>query len=298
MTTITDISRADSTALLTGTSQIRETDHFHESIRRADASRIEPKGEIRKKVCQCAAAKFASVQKRRLIGGIQDVVGSRATIEDSRQRAKMRKHKSDESDKLSTVTAPGKLKHQKDWLTFDRGLRNNLSAIDGQGGVNLEYVLRLKDEPYYSNEEDGKFEQLTIACAPLVGEVYKADARKVHQMILRFVQGETAKTWIKHKEKKQDGRLDYTALRAHCGGEGNKTLRIKEAESLRKTLQYKNECAMTFEKFLTYVQRILGQRRNPYGGSEDPMWRSIWLGVGGDCLESASSHSRVTMLQS
>jgi hypothetical protein len=131
------------------------------------------------------------------------VVGFRAAIEDSRQRAKMRKHKSDESDKLSTVTAPGKLKHPKDWLTFVSGL------IDGQGGVNLEYVLRLKDESAYSNEEDGDFQQLTIACAPLVGEVYKADARKVHQMILGFVQGETTETWIKPKEKKQNGRFDY-----------------------------------------------------------------------------------------
>jgi hypothetical protein len=34
--------------------------------------------------------------------------------------------------------------------------------------------------------------------------VDEADAHKVHQLIRGFVQDETAETWIKSKEKKQD----------------------------------------------------------------------------------------------
>jgi hypothetical protein len=85
----------------------------------------------------------------------------------------------------------------------------------------------------------------------LVVVFYKTDARKVHQLIHGFAQGETAKTWIKPKEKRQNGRLNFKALQAHYGGEGNKSVRIKEAEVLRNSLHYKNERAMSFEKFLT-----------------------------------------------
>jgi hypothetical protein len=71
------------------------------------------------------------------------------------------------------------------------------------------------------------------------------------------VQGETAKTWIKPEENRQNGRLDLKALQAHYGGEGNRSARIKEAEVLRNLLHYKNERAMSFEKFLTNMQAML-----------------------------------------
>jgi hypothetical protein len=75
----------------------------------------------------------------------------------------------------------------------------------------------------------------------MTGLVFKTHARKVHQLIHGFVQRETSETWIKASERRHNGRLDYFALLAHYGGEGNKAVCIKEAESLRKTLIYKNE---------------------------------------------------------
>jgi hypothetical protein len=120
------------------------------------------------------------------------------------------------------------------------------------------FELREIDEPDYDkeDEEDFDFEQLSIKCAPLVRVFYKTNARKGHQLIHGFVQGETAETWIKPKEKRQNGRLDFIALQAHYGGEGNKSVRIKEAEVLRNSLHYKNERAMSFEKFLTNMQAM------------------------------------------
>jgi hypothetical protein len=120
--------------------------------------------------------------------------------------------------------------------------------------VPLNYITRDNEEPDYELEDD--FEQLTINCAPLSRLVFKTDARKVNQLIHGFVQGETAETWIKPKEKRQDGRLDYQSLQAHYGGEGNKSVRIKEAEVLRTTLHYKSKRAMSFEKFLTNMQAV------------------------------------------
>ena len=85
---------------------------------------------------------------------------------------------------------------------------------------------------------------------------YKTYASKVQQRIHGFVQGETAETWIKPKERNQDERLDYLSITDHYGGEGNKALRIKEAAALCTLLIYMNERAISFEKLLTNMQTI------------------------------------------
>ena len=61
--------------------------------------------------------------------------------------------------------------------------------------------------------------------------------------------------WINSKERKQQVRLEYLSLLDHYGGKGNKAVRTKEAEALRTSLIYKNERAMSFEKFLTNMQK-------------------------------------------
>jgi hypothetical protein len=188
---------------------------------------------------------------------VTDMAEFRIQIETAKQRALIR-DSSDEDGGLTKAADPGKLKRQKDWSPWLRGLRNYLSTIRGQDGIPLSYVIRENEEPDYTIEEedDYDFEQLSINCAPLTGLIFKTDARKVHQLIHGFVQGETAEVWIKPKEKKKNGRIDLLALQAHYGGEGNKKVRIKEAEVLRTSLTYKNERAMSFEKFLTSMQAM------------------------------------------
>ena len=201
---------------------------------------------------------FGRISREPSLGDIEDADDFRAAIEIARQRAHIRQHNADESDSLSKAADPGKLKKQKDWVVWSRALTNYLSTILGQDRVPLSYIVRENDEPDYEDEdeEDYDFEQLTIKCAPLKGIVFKTDARKVHQMIHGLVQGEIAEAWIKPLQKKQNGRLDLKALMAHYGGEGNKTVRIKEAEALRASLHYKNERAMPFDKFLTNMQNM------------------------------------------
>ena len=84
---------------------------------------------------------------------------------------------------------------------------------------------------------------------------YRTDIRKVHLVIHGFVQGETEETWIKPKDRKQDGRLEYLSLLAHYGGEGIKSVQTKEVEKLRTSLIHKSERAMSFKKFLTNMQK-------------------------------------------
>ena len=201
---------------------------------------------------------FRRISREVTLDGIADAATFRNLIERAKQRAQIRKHNAEDAEGISKAADPGKLKRQKEWIAWSRGLKNYLSTILGQDGVPLSYVIRENEQPDYDLESqaDYDFESLAIDCAPLTGLVFKTDARKVHQLIHGFVQGETSETWIKPREKRQNGRLDYQALLAHYGGEGNKSVRIKEAESLRTTLIYKNERVMSFEKFLTSMQAM------------------------------------------
>ena len=190
------------------------------------------------------------------------VVGAReflAQIKIARKRAEIRKNNADDSHELSKAADPGKLKKQNQWMSWSRGLANYLATIHGHNGVPLSYVIRNNEAPDYSLElePDFDFEQLAIASSPLTGLIFKNDARKVHQIIHGFVQGELAENWIKPKERRQDGRIDYMALKAHYGGEGNKAILIKEAESIRDNLSYKNERSMSFDKFLMNMQKMI-----------------------------------------
>ena len=106
------------------------------------------------------------------------------------------------------------------------------------------------------SQPDYDFEQLSINCVPFSGLNYKIDARKVHQIIHGFIQGETSETWINPKERKQYVRLNYLYLLDHYGGKGNKAVLIKEAEALRTSLIYKNGRAMSFEKFITNMRTM------------------------------------------
>ena len=90
-------------------------------------------------------------------------------------------------------------------------------------------MIRESAAPDYAIElkTNYEFEKLSINCVSLNGLTYKKYARKVHQLIHGFVQGETAETCINPKERKHDGWRDYLALLDHYGGEGNKAVRIK-----------------------------------------------------------------------
>jgi hypothetical protein len=97
---------------------------------------------------------------------------------------------------------------------------------------------------------------LSVDAAPLTGLNYTTDAKKVHQIIHGLVQGEIAETWIKPTERRQNGRVAFLALQSHYGGEGNKSVCVKEAEGLRKNRMCKSERTMSFELFLTKMQTM------------------------------------------
>ena len=179
----------------------------------------------------------------------------RETLDEAYYRADVRKIEKDQSDTVSKAADPGKLKDERKWPEWEPAFVNYLSTIPGVSGVPLSYVVREKEtgEP---GMEYSSFNERAIACAPLTGPTFQADARKVHQLIKSFLQTETAEQWIKPMARRQSGREDMQALRNHYSGEGNTSRRIAVAERLRDSLHYKNEKSLQFSMFLDKLQKM------------------------------------------
>lgn len=178
-----------------------------------------------------------------------------AALEIAVNRAEVRMIEKDQSDTVSKAADPGKFKDEKKWPEWEPAFVNYLSTIPGVNGIPLSYVVR-EDETPPAGSEYGSFNERAIACAPLSGDVFQADARKVHQLIKSFLQTESAEQWIKPLARRQSGRDDMIALRKHYSGEGNTSRRIAAAERIRDTLHYKNERAMSFSSFLDKMQKM------------------------------------------
>ena len=182
------------------------------------------------------------ISREPTLDGIEYKYTYKEKIDAAMVRADIHKYNANESDSLSKSSDLGKRKKKNEWIPWSQSLRNYLSTILEQNGLSLSYVIRENPDPKYDEEDDEAYDffHLCINCAPLYGLVYKTDARKVHQQIHIFVQGGNDDTWIKPRDKKKYGRIDFKHLQAHYGVEYNKALRIKGAEVLRNTVNYKN----------------------------------------------------------
>jgi hypothetical protein len=150
---------------------------------------------------------------------------------------------------------PGKFKDERKWPEWEKAFVNYLSVIPGVSGIPLAYIVRKEEEP---NEDSiyATFNERVIRRAPLRGQYYIADARRVHNLLVGFLQGENTEKWIRAIAKYQDGRKDMIALRRPYAGEGHLTRCISDAKKIQATLHYKTERALPFNKFLDSLQRM------------------------------------------
>ena len=150
---------------------------------------------------------------------------------------------------------PGKFKDERKWPEWEKAFTNYLSVIPGVSGIPLSYIVREQDEPTPGMDYSTLNERM-VHRAPLTGQYYIADARRVHNLLVGFLQGENTENWIRNIARYQDGRRDMIALRRHYAGEGNSTRRIADAKRIQNSLHYKTERALPFNKFLDSLQRM------------------------------------------
>lgn len=191
------------------------------------------------------------------------------SVEISFERALTRKRVEETFEATSKTATPGKFKDERKWTEWEPAFENYLATIPGVNGIPLKYIIRKDVEPALDETFDD-FTVRSIYCAPLTGAIFESDARRVHQLILGFVQGEPAEQYLKSLAKKENGRLDMIALRSHYGGEGNISHRIGEAERLMQSLHYKGERSMPFSRFLEHLQKMF----NIYEREGEPLEES------------------------
>ena len=172
------------------------------------------------------------------------------------QCASLCKVDTDQVDTISKAADLGKLKDERKWPEWYPAFVNYLSTIPGVYGVPLPYVVRENQAPDHMCDFDGDFTEEIIACAPLDGPKFQADARKVHQLIKNFLTAESAEQWIRPLALRGNGRDDVLELHHHYEGEGNQSRRITSADKYRETLHYKSERAMPWETFLDRMQKM------------------------------------------
>ena len=120
----------------------------------------------------------------------------------------------------------------------------------------LSYVVRDNEAPDHAHDFAGDFTEEIIACAPLNGPKVRVDARKVHQLLKNFLMAESSEQWIRPLAPRDNGRDDVFELHRHYEGEGNQSSRIASADKYHETLHYKSECAMPWETFLDWMQKM------------------------------------------
>ena len=152
----------------------------------------------------------------------------------------------------SKAADPGKFKDERKWPEWEKAFINYLSVIPRVSGIPLSFVVRELDVPIPGTEYL-TFNERMINRAPVTDQYFIADTRRVHNLLVGFLQGENTENWIRNIAKYQDGRCDMIALRRHYAGEGNSTRRIADAKRIQSSLHYKTERALPFNKFFDYT---------------------------------------------
>ena len=189
-------------------------------------------------------------------GNIADANEFREVIDISIQRTALRKVEDDQVDTISKAADPGKFKDKRKWPDWEPAFVNYLSTIPGSYHVPLSYVVREQEDPDHDRDFGDDFVSEMIACAPLHGAHFRADSRRVHQLLKNFLVAEMAEQLIKNLEPHANGHRDMLALRKHYGGEGNASRCIATAEWMREGLHYKNERSLAFSIFLDRMQKM------------------------------------------
>ena len=140
---------------------------------------------------------FYRCSKQPTINNFITVNDFKQALSTAAQRASLQKVNTDQVDTISKAADPGKLKDGRKRPEWYPAFINYLSTIPGVYGVSLSYVVRENQAPDHTRDYDGDFTEEIIACAPLNGPKFRADARKVHQLLKNFLTAESAEQWIR-----------------------------------------------------------------------------------------------------
>jgi hypothetical protein len=104
----------------------------------------------------------------------------------------------------SKAADPGKFKDERKWPEWEKAFINYLSVIPRVSGIPLSFVVRELDVPIPGTEYL-TFNERMINRAPVTDQYFIADTRRVHNLLVGFLQGENTENWIRNIAKYQMG---------------------------------------------------------------------------------------------
>ncbi len=123
------------------------------------------------------------------------------------------------SERESDVKMPEKFKLTSKWIVFSETVDTYLNRLLGQGGIPLNYVIRTIDIPVPGTQYETE-QELAIATAPLVGDQFDLDNKRVYGIIKQLILKGPAWAYITSNiDRTKNGRAAWLALRAHYEGE-------------------------------------------------------------------------------
>jgi hypothetical protein len=208
------------------------------------------------------------------------------------ERASIRAHKKSQSAALALLTDPGLLKGNTVWVAWLESQENHLSACFGVNGNPMTYLIRKEDigDP---NAVYDSFDHKAVACCPLSGPTFEADAATLHQKMIGWTQGQDSFQFIKSIKKMNNGRLDQQALEEHYDGAGNLEIHLKKAKQLQETLHYKNEKVMKFDTFLGKIQEM----SNIFEECKQPLYPDAKLEFLLDRIQSSELNADISTMR-
>ena len=121
------------------------------------------------------------------IDGIQDADEFRGILDVAIQRAALQNVEDDQVETISKAADPGKYKDERKWPDWEPVFINYLSTIPGSYHMSLSYVVQENEDPAHDRDFGEDFQAEMIACAPLHGEHFSTDTRRVHQLLKNYL---------------------------------------------------------------------------------------------------------------
>jgi hypothetical protein len=98
------------------------------------------------------------------------------------------------------------------WPEWEKVFINFLSVVPGVSDIPLSYVMQEQEVPTPGMEYPSNLTERMINRAPLEGQYYIADTRRVHNLLVGFLQGENTENWSRNIARYQDGWRDIMFL--------------------------------------------------------------------------------------
>jgi hypothetical protein len=138
-----------------------------------------------------------------------------------------------------------------DFETHETVFINLLAQTYGAQGENLKYIVRDVVIPAeFVDDAEWRMYQL-----PLTGKAYSMDNKSVYHLLKSFLVNTSGWTWIELYDTMENGRRAFLAWMSHYNGQGELSKRTAMAKARVKSLFYKNEHSLSFEKVMEILSK-------------------------------------------